>query len=189
MKKGLVFIVFVVIAFTGHEQAGASIVYDPTNGTTMASMLTTLEELKETTESWKSNAEFLKKVVDQGKEVKRLVSLLDGLVCSTDELEIYLEIDQSFQLCENKLELDMCLGKIDGVSEKLKLIATGAIVLSQYETIHSLKELNDELEEAIRSTSSMNHFLRERFMKRMKEEYEAENALDNTGFGTNFNVI
>lgn len=189
MKKGIVLVSMLSISFMGQLQAGASIVYDPTNGSTMASMLTTLGELKETTESWKANAEFLSKVVDQGKEVKRLVALLESLVCSTDELEIYLEVDNSFQLCENKLELDMCLGKIEGVSDKLRMIASGAIVLSQYETIHSLKELNDELEDAVRQTSDMNSFLRGRFMNRMKEEHESEHALENTGFGTTFNVI
>lgn len=184
--KNVLCIVFVGLGFMSNEQ-GASIVYDPTNGATMSSVLTTMKELKETSDSWKANAEFLEKVVNQGKEVKRLVALLDNLVCSTDELTLYIQIDKSFELCENRLELDMTLGKIDGISDKIKLIATGAIVLSQYETITSLKSLNDELESAVRQTASMNQYLRKRFMDRMRSEHEADNG-ENGFLLTTFNV-
>lgn len=179
---------FTMLSFTSMEQAGASIVYDPSNGATLASMLSTVEDLKETTESWKANADFLKKIVNEGKEVKRLVSLLESLVCSTDQLEIYIAADKTMTLCDNKIQLDLALGKIDGISGKIKMIASGAIVLSQYETIQSLKDLNDELEEAIMQTSSLNSMMRARLWKKMVKDYESETAYENTGMGTVFNV-
>lgn len=187
MKKLLILGMFIGIGSVSREQ-GAAIVYDPTNGLTMSNVLSTIKDLKETSDSWRANAEFLENIMNEGKEVKRLVAMLENLVCATDELDIYLRVDKSFELCQNKLELDITLGKIEGVNERIKLIATGAIALSQYETIESLKDLNDQLEDAIRQTNQLNSYMRRRVINMMREDYEAEHFYENSAMGTQFNV-
>lgn len=156
MKRIVIVMFCLLIVNRSSSQAGASIVYDPTNGVSLSNMLATLDELKEKQEEWKSSQEFLDKVVSEGKEVKRLVSLLESLVCATDEFEIYIGVVGNLTLCNRKLNIDITLSKIEGISSKVKNIATGAYVLSQFETIESLKQLNDELEEGIRQMNDLN---------------------------------
>lgn len=164
-------ILFVMLFSWTNTQSPASIVYDPTNGATLSNVFTVIKDLKETSDSWRANAEFLDKVVNQGKEVKRLVALLESIICATDETAILIRVDHTFELCEKKLELDITLGKIEGVSERLKLIVTGSVLLSQFETIQSLKDLNDELEDAIRQTNTLNEYMRYRLDRRLEAEY------------------
>lgn len=149
-----------LMAAQSQPQAPASIVYDPTNAAQIGSVLETIKELKSLQEEWKSNQEFLNKVVQEGKEVKRLISLLESLVCATDEFDIYIGVVGDLTLCNRKLEIDITLGKLEGISEKIKSLVTGAYVLSQFETIASLKDLNDELEEGIHQINRINTDLR-----------------------------
>lgn len=186
IEKIYLMIFLCCISFSSNEQA--SIVYDPTNGAQIANVLSTMKELKDINEQWKASAEFLQKVMHEGKEVKRLISLLEGIVCSTNELSLYLGVRTNQLACGKKIEMDIALAKIDGVSGKIKMIATGAIVLSQYETISSLKDLNDELEEAARTTSSLNAFLRSEFLRDMEDEYDSKNGYKNVSILKKMNI-
>jgi hypothetical protein len=189
MLEKIYLIAFIcLVSFSSQEQGGASIVYDPTNGAQLASVLTTMKDLKKLNEEWKSSAEFLNKIVKQGKEVKRLISLLEGIVCATDEMSLYVGLTSELSICENKIKMDMSLAKIEGVSENLKWIVSGTIVLSQYESITSLKSLNDELEEAIESTISLNAFLRRAFEKSIENEYDSQEGYKNVSLLTPMNI-
>lgn len=175
IKKFYIMMFMVLMASNSQEQAPASIVYDPTNGAQLASVLTTIKDLKESSEEWKASAEFLNKVATQGTEVKRLLAMLEGMICATDELELYAGWDQSLSICENKLEFDITLMKIEGVSEKLNWITTGTVLLSQYETIQSLKDLNNQLEDAIRKVNKMNSYMRGNLMRHLNKLVEQNN--------------
>ena len=65
MKKLILFILCLLITgnqFILNAQAGASIVYDPKNGASLASMLATIKEMKDVQEEWKASNEFLGKI-------------------------------------------------------------------------------------------------------------------------------
>jgi len=187
MKKYLMMFYAVMLSFCSMEQAGA-VVWDPTNGANISQMLTVISKLNKTTESALANAQFLQNAIKAGPEVKRLLGLLDAMVCATDEMSIFIGVAGEMQLCENKINLNITLAKIDNVSSRLELIASGAMVLSQYEAINSLKTLNDELESAVSAVNSINAFTREIAKRRIRYDYETQNAYDNTAFGTTFNV-
>ncbi len=188
IEKIFLVIFLVCVSFRSNEQVGASIVYDPTNGAQIASVLQTMKQLKDVNEQWKASSEFLNKIMKEGKEVKRLISLLEGIVCSTNELSLYLGVRSSQLACSKKIQMDIALAKIDGVSGKIQMIATGAIVLSQYETISSLKDLNDELEEAAQSTASLNAFLRSDFLNSQSDEYDANHGYEHVSLLTKMNL-
>ena len=158
-EKVLLVSLFVTIIHASRSQA-TSIVYDPTNAAQIGSVLSSIDEIKQLQETWKANTEFLNKVVEQGAEVKRLVSLLESLVCATDDFKIYINVVGDLTLCERKLNIDLTMGKLDAVNGNMKSILTGAYALTQFETIESLKDLNDQLEEAIAEINSLNTDLR-----------------------------
>lgn len=186
IEKIYITILICCISFSSSEQA--SIVYDPTNGAQLANVLTTMQQLKKVNEQWKASAAFLNKVMKEGKEVKRLIALLDGMLCATDEMSMYLGMSSSQLICEKKIQMDIALGKIDGVSSRIKMIATGAIVLSQYETITSLKELNDQLQEAVQATTSLNAYLRRSFQQHIQQQDDEENGYLNVSQLTRANI-
>lgn len=188
LKKIYLTLFIVLMASNSKEQAPASIVYDPTNGAHLASVLETIKGLKQSTEEWKANAEFLNKIATEGAEVKRLVAMLEGMICATDELELYAGLSGNLALCENKLEFDITLMKIEGVSEKLNWITTGSILLTQYETIQSLKDLNDQLEDAIRQVNNLNRFMRGNLLRTLIGEWERENAASGFSSLTEMNI-
>lgn len=162
MTKLSFFVMFMLLLRVNNigSQVGASIVYDPTNGAQIANVVTTLDKLKKAQEEWKSNTEFLNKIKTQGMEVKRLISLLESLVCATDEFDLYIGVVGNMTLCNRKLKIDITMGKLDGISGTLKTILSGAVVLSQFETIESLKSLNDQLEDGINGINELNTDLR-----------------------------
>jgi len=178
---------FVLMGFWSNEQ-GASLVYDPTNGAQIASLLKTMNDLKDSSEEWKANASFLKKIMDDGQEVKRLFSMLEAMVCATDELQVYIGIEGNAMLCERKLEIDMTLLKIEGISEKVNMIAVGGMVLSQYETVKSLTDLNDSLEEAITKVNNLNQTMRSGFDRWLKQYINKRSVIDDHPTMDNYNI-
>lgn len=175
------------MAASSNEQ-GAAIVYDPTNGAQLAGVLETIKGLKESTDEWKASSEFLQKIANEGSEVKRLIALLEDMVCATDKLELFAAVDESLALCENKLEFDLTLMKIEGVSEKLNWITTGTILLTQFETIKSLKDLNDQLEDAIRQVNMLNRYMRGNLIRKAKFNWLKDNAYKDHAVLTQFNL-
>jgi|GEM_PF-3182116 len=185
IRKFYLTVFIVLMSFKSIEQ---SIVYDPTNGAQIASMLGTIKELKESADSWKANADFINNVMNSGSEVKRLITMLEGMICATDELQLYMGMAGGLELCENKLELDITFMKIEGVSEKLNWIATGGILMTQYETVQSLKDLNDQLEEAIRKVNSLNKYMRGNVLQQLLREYDRKHPEENYSMLTQMNL-
>jgi|SRR5690554_434285 len=174
MKKIYVMVFCLLLGKGSIEQGGASIVYDPTNGVQIASMLSTLGELKEVNEQWRATAEFLQKIKSGTEQTKRFIKLMDGMLCLTDQTDIYLKLAKGAMVCGKKLELDLSFGKIADVSSRYKLLIQGSMVLTQYETIKTLEDLNNELESAMRSTADMNKWLGEQFRQSMLNKYDKE---------------
>jgi hypothetical protein len=187
IRKVYLLMCFMVV-FKSSNSQGASIVYDPTNGAQIASMLSSIKELKEGADEWKANSEFIDKLVSQGPEVKRLLMMLEGIFCATEELELLLQLSGGLEGCGEKLELDITLMNVEGISGKLKWIATGGILMTQYETMQSLKDLNDQLEKSVRYVNNMNRFLRDRVMNKLLKEYDAEHGGENMSFLTPMNL-
>lgn len=150
----------------------AAIVYDPTNGAQIASMLSTIKSLKEGADEWKASTDFIDKIMTQGPEVKRLIAMLEGIFCATEEMELLLQLNGGIEACGEKLEVDITLMNIEGVSSKLKWIATGGVMLTQYETVQTLKDLNDQLERSVRYVNRMNNFLRGNVLNNLLREYD-----------------
>lgn len=169
-------------------QAPASIVYDPSNGITLGSILTTIKDVKEVQEEWKANSEFLKKIANEATEVKRLIALSESLVCAMDEFEIYIGVVGDLTLCNRKLKMDITLSKIDGVSGKLKSLVGGAYVLSQIETINSLKDLNDEMEDAINELNGINTELKVDVVNTLRAGSGSELGHQEVSWGTDANI-
>lgn len=160
MKKIFVLSFCLMMSFPSYEIFG-DVVFDPTNAVTFSNMLKTLKETKKQTESLKKSAVFINKVIKGSKEVKKLFAILDAMFCQMDEMEMYAELNGGMNFpCGKKLEIDMTLMKIDGISEKLAWIQGANVVATQYETIKSLSDLNETLEDAVREVNVINSGIR-----------------------------
>lgn len=147
---------FMLMSYGSHEIMGVGdITYDPTNHAELIGLGKIVADLKEDAEEWKTNVEFLTKVKTNYTEVQRLYKTLDGLICSTEKLALYGDLSVQLGTCEKKLEIQIAFDKIEASSKGVKLVMTGAALLSQYETIESLKDLNDQLEGAVSSVNKI----------------------------------
>ncbi|MFT6441356.1 MAG: hypothetical protein ACJASM_000893 [Salibacteraceae bacterium] len=187
MEKAFLIFAFMFMAWGSKEQ-GSPIVYDPTNGVQLIKILDTMKKVRELNEEWKATSDFIKKVVDEGKQVKRLYSLLGSMVCATDDLTLALSIEGAVKFCEEELELEITLGNLDVISSEMKMLLQGGLVLTQFETIQSLKDLNDQLEETIRETNSLNAFFRAKFMNDVESEYDAKYGVEDVSWTQDINI-
>src|SRR6218665_271693 len=190
LKKLLLLFLAVVIAGKPYvsAQSPASIVYDPTNGLSLSNMLATLKDLKQVQDDWKASQPFLNKIVNEGKEVKRLIALSESLVCAMDEFEIYICVVGDLTLCNRKLKIDITLSKIDGISGKLKSIVGGAYVLSQIDAINSLKDLNDEMESAINELNELNTKLKVDVLNSLRASSGSSSGYEEVSWNTDANI-
>lgn len=155
--------------FVSSSQA-PSVVYDPANASNIISLGKTMKSLKDLKEKVMTSSAFINNVLSKSNELKRLLSLLDNMVCATSHFNIYMGIVGDITACNKKLNIDITLSKLDGISGKAKSIMSGVYTMSQYESIKSLKDLNDELENSIRELSSINSNLRYDVLTKLRKK-------------------
>lgn len=163
---------------------GASVVYDPTNATNLLNLKQTMDDLKKMREDLLSNTQFINNVLSNSNELKRLMRTLDNMACTTNKFNIYMGMVGDLKFCNQKLNVDMTLTKLDGVSGKVKSILAGAYAMSQYESIKSLKDLNNELEAGIREMNSINSSLRLDINRILRKNYVKKNGGKDMTFNT-----
>lgn len=185
-KKIAVLLIFVLLGFRSTEQT--EMVYDPTNAVKLGSVIKSLGDLKKLGEEWKSTPEFLNKIKNNAEEVKRFVRLMENIICLSDEMDLLLRASNGTTLCNRRLEFDLTLGKIEGINSRFSMLLNGAINMTQGETIRSLKDLNDELELAIRGSMKLNERMKRIFIQEMTAEYDKTEGQNIVTFQHNINL-
>lgn len=184
-RYSLIMITCFTLWFTTSSQ---DIVYDPTNASNILSLGETMGELKKLKEDIMNSAEFLNKVLANTHEVKRLLSILNTMVCSTDEFNLFLGFIGDINACNERLNIDITLTKLDGISGKVTSLLSGAIAMTQYESIKSLKDLNDELENGIRQLAAINTSLKYDVFKKLKEDHTKKEGYKSFSFTNKANL-
>lgn len=174
--------------FVNSSQSPASVVYDPTNASNIMNLGKTMDKLKEMKENIMNNTQFINNVLSNSNELKRLMSILDNMVCATDHFDIYMGLIGDITVCNKKLKIDMTLSRLDGISGKTKSIMSGVYSMTQYESVQSLKDLNDELEQSIKELNKINTQLRIDVLKKLKAKNLKENGHEKFSFTHKVNL-
>jgi len=156
-----------LFCFPKNTNSQAEIVFDATaavNATNMITVFknvyTTIKETKEQADSVMASIEFLQDMKETGTEVKRLYSLLESMVCATDEFNMYIGFIGGITACNKRLRIDMTISRLDGIPKQMERLLSGALRLTKGESITKLKNINDALEKTAEEFLEINEELR-----------------------------